>query len=61
MSPLRKRLNAIAGLLILGGLIWVGYPLLTGDSRMQEFCASLSAGMPINEVRAVTRQRVPCS
>jgi hypothetical protein len=57
MSPTRKRSNTIAGVLMLGGVAWVGYPLLTGESRMQEFCASLSAGALINDVRAAARQR----
>jgi len=56
MSPLRKRLNLIAGLLIMGGLGWLYYPLLTGEARMQKFCASLSAGTQLSEVRSAARQ-----
>jgi len=56
MSPLRKRLNLIAGFLISDGLGWMYYPLLTGEARMQKFCASLSAGTPLSEIQSVARQ-----
>lgn len=57
MSPLRRRLNTLAALLILGGLAWLYYPLLTGESRMREFCESLTPGWTtVEEVRAAAQQ-----
>ena len=46
----------MAGFVILGGLGWTYYPLLTGEARMQKFCASLSAGTQLSDVQSAARQ-----
>ena len=56
MTPLRRRLNTLVGLLILGGLAWLYHPLLTGESRVRAFCESLTPGSSLGEVRAAARK-----
>lgn len=54
ISALRKRLNAIGGLLLLTGLAYVMWPFIFGRAEMQSFCAGLPAGASLPQVQALT-------
>jgi hypothetical protein len=57
LSPRRKRLAVVFGVLLLTGLGAVFWPFITGPGRMQEFCASLGAGTSLAQVREQATQR----
>lgn len=52
MSPRRKRIGVVFGLLLLAGLGWVVWPFIAGTGQMQSFCSSLAVGTSVEQVQA---------
>ncbi len=57
MSPLRKRLNTIGGVLLLGGIWYLIHPFWTGAERMRGFCSSLPIVTSMDNLRRLTADR----
>lgn len=57
MSPRRKRIGIVLGLLLLAGLGWVMWPFLVGPGKMQGFCSSLAVGTSVAQVQAQAAQQ----
>lgn len=55
ISPRRKRIGVVLGLL-LAGLGWVVWPFIVGPGQMQSFCSSLAVGTPLTQVKAQAAQ-----
>jgi hypothetical protein len=53
ISALRKRLNAVGGLLLLAGLGYAIWPFIFGRAEMQNFCAALPVGASLSQVQAL--------
>jgi len=53
MSPLRRRLNMIAGIAILGGLGFWGYRGMTAEGRVRNACSEITSGMTMAQVKAI--------
>ena len=53
LSNLRKRLNFVAGLLLLAGLGYAFLPFIFGRSQMQHFCPTLPIGGSVTQVNAL--------
>jgi hypothetical protein len=53
ISVLRKRLNAMGGLLLLAGLGYAVWPFIFGRTEMQNFCAVLPVGTSLSQVQAL--------
>jgi hypothetical protein len=47
ISPRRKRIGVVFGLLILAGFGWVVWPFIAGSGHMQSFCSSLAVGTSV--------------
>jgi hypothetical protein len=56
MSPRRKHIGVVLGLLILAGFGWVVWPFMAGPGQMQSFCSSLTAGTSVAQVQAQAAQ-----
>lgn len=56
ISPRRKRIRVVLGLLLLAGLGWVVWPFIAGPGQMQSFCGSLTAGASVAQVQAQAAQ-----
>ena len=52
----RKRIVMILGVLLLAGLGWLFWPFVAGPGQMQEFCGSLAAGTPLEQVQVEAAQ-----
>lgn len=57
LSPTRKRLNSLLGLLILGAIGYVIWPFIVGPNQMQGFCRELSPGQTYDQVKAQVSKR----
>lgn len=57
MSPRRKRIGIVLGLLLLAGLGWVMWPFLVDPGKMQGFCSSLAVGTSVAQVQAQAAQQ----
>lgn len=57
LSKRRRRLNSVAGLLLLAGLVTVFWPFVVGRGQMRSFCASLPVGASLAEVQRLTSGR----
>lgn len=56
ISPRRKRIGVVLGLLLLAGLGWVVWPFMAGPGQMQSFCSSLAVGTSVAQVQAQAAQ-----
>lgn len=56
ISPRRKRIGVVLGLLLLAGLGWVIWPFIASPSQMESFCSSLATGTSIEQVKAQAAQ-----
>jgi hypothetical protein len=56
ISPRRKRIGVVLGLLLLAGLGWVVWPFMAGPGQMQSFCSSLVVGTSVAQVQAQAGQ-----
>ena len=51
---LRKRLNLVLGVVVMGALVYWLYPFIAGGSNMKAFCRTFQVGMTLQNVeRAV--------
>lgn len=57
MSPRRKRIGVVLGLLLLAGLGWVVWPFIVGPGQMQGFCNSLAVSSSVTQVQAQAAQQ----
>jgi hypothetical protein len=57
LSPTRKRLNTLFGLLILGAMGYIVWPFVVGADHMQTFCSELSPGQSYDQVKAQVSKR----
>lgn len=55
MSPARRRLNSIGGILLLGGLIWLIYPYFTAEKRIRQVCGLIKPGMSYDDIDRISR------
>lgn len=56
LTPRRKRIALVVGALLLTGIGTVFWPLLRGPGPMQDFCATLSVGASLTQVREQATQ-----
>lgn len=56
ISPHRKRIGVVLGLLLLAGLGWIVWPFMAGPGQMQSFCSSLAVGTSVAQVQAQAAQ-----
>lgn len=56
MSPRRKRIGVVFGLLLLAGLGWIIWPFMASPGQMRSFCSSLAAGNSVEQVQAQAAQ-----
>lgn len=56
ISPRRKRIGVVLGLLLLTGLGWVIWPFMASPGQMQSFCSSLAVGTSVAQVQAQAAQ-----
>ncbi len=56
ISPRRKRIGVVLGLLLLAGLGWIVWPFIASPSQMERFCNSLAVGTSIEQVQAQAAQ-----
>lgn len=56
ISPRRKNIGVVLGLLLLAGLGWVVWPFIASPSQMESFCNSLAMGTSIEQVKAQAAQ-----
>ena len=56
ISPRRKRIGVVLGLLSLAGLGGVVWPFITGPGQMQSFCSSLAVGTSVAQIQAQAAQ-----
>ncbi len=53
----RKRLNAVAGLLLLATLGYMLWSFVVGRAQMQHFCTTLPLGASVSQVQALITAR----
>jgi len=56
ISPRRKRIGVVLGVLLLAGIGWIVWPFIVGPGQMQDFCSSLAVGTPVAQVQAQAAQ-----
>lgn len=56
ISPRRKRIGVVFGVLLLAGLGWFFWPFVAGPGHMQSFCSSLSVGTSVAQVQTQAAQ-----
>lgn len=52
VTPRRKRIGVVLGLLLVAGLGWVVWPFITSPDQMQKFCSSLAANTSVTKIQA---------
>ena len=57
LTPLRKKLNIAVGLLFLGAIGFVLWPLLTRPLHLMSFCGDLRPGMADAEIRRLASEQ----
>ena len=56
ITPRRKRIYVVLGLLLLAGLGGIVWPFIVGPGQMQNFCSSLAVGTSVTQVQAQAAQ-----
>lgn len=56
LTPRRKRIAVVVGLLLFAGLGGIVWPFIAGPGQMQSFCSSLAVGTSSVQVQAQAAQ-----
>jgi hypothetical protein len=56
MGKVRKAVNLIAGLFILGGISYCSYSFGTAESRMRQTCGEITPGMSASALRTFAKE-----
>lgn len=52
VTPRRKLIGVVLGLLLVAGLGWVVWPFITSPDQMQKFCSSLAVNTSVTQIQA---------
>lgn len=56
LTPRRKRIGVVLGLLLTVGIGWIVWPFIASPSQMERFCNSLVVGTSIEQVQVQAAQ-----
>jgi hypothetical protein len=56
MTKHRRISNAVAGLLLLGGLAYYAYAYATAESRVRALCVEIEPGLSLSELRSFSSE-----